>query len=127
MCIRDSWTVPLGQVEVQTMGTVDLVRREIDVLTYVPVSAVSDETVGIFKGGAANSINKVLGQAAPVLDGGAMLPFRTRGPMDNPRTAPDLELFAKDFLKNVDTKGLIEQGLDRLLKDRLRPPANPPK
>ena len=123
----DRWTVPLGQVEVQTMGTVDLVRREIDVLTYVPVSAVSDETVGIFKGGAANSINKVLGQAAPVLDGGAMLPFRTRGPMDNPRTAPDLELFAKDFLKNVDTKGLIEQGLDRLLKDRLRPPANPPK
>lgn len=111
------WTLPLGEFSVQTEGTVDLVSRNVDVITWIPLGALSDQAAGRFNTG----LGTLLGGATPQLEIASMLPFRTRGPMDNPRTEPDLKLFAETTVKSLSPEKLIEKGLGDLLKGLGRP------
>jgi hypothetical protein len=108
------WPIPLGEFAVETQGTVDLVQRRIDVLTWIPFGQLSGDASRLFGGGG-------LGRVAPVLKAADMVPFRTTGSLDNPTTKPDLELFAQTFIQNLSP----EQAVKGLLDGLLRPPAQP--
>ncbi|MCA9298574.1 MAG: hypothetical protein KDA28_05880, partial [Phycisphaerales bacterium] len=79
----DTWTVPLGEFEIQSEGSVNLVTRTVDIVTYVPLGAVSDEVAGIFNTG--------IGAAFP-MKRTTMVPLRTKGPMGRAKTEPDVKL-----------------------------------
>lgn len=88
----DRYTLPLGEFSVDTVGTVDLAERRMDVVTYIPLGALSDEAAGRFNTG----VGKLFGEL-PVLDRATMMPWRTSGGFDGPKTEPDLELFIKQL------------------------------
>jgi hypothetical protein len=106
------WTLPLGEFNVQTEGTVDMVSRTVDVVTWIPLGALSDQAAGRFNTG----LGAILGGAAPQMELASMLPFRTRGSLDNPKTEPDLKLFAETALKTIKPEKIIEKGIGELLK-----------
>lgn len=101
------WSVPLGEFTVESEGTVDLVNRQVDVVTWIPLGALTDKAAGMFNTGLGGALGKA------GLDSVSTLPFRTRGSLDKPETRADLELFAKQTLKNVNPGNLI----DGLLKN----------
>jgi len=119
----DRWRVPLGEFTVETEGTVNLVNRTVDVVTYVPFAAVSDRAIGALNLGAGSALNKLIGGST--VDALTMVPIRTRGPMDQPSTNIDGEAFAKNLIKSVNPKDIIERGLGDLLKPKAPPTPSP--
>ncbi|MFA6045296.1 MAG: hypothetical protein WC718_09955 [Phycisphaerales bacterium] len=115
----DKWSVPFGEFNVQTEGTVDLVQRQVDVITWVPFGALSDKASQAFMSGMGG----FLGKASPVLDALTLVPFRTKGPLNKPTTSPDFELAGKNLLKSLKPEDLIKKGLGDLLKDKLKFPS----
>jgi hypothetical protein len=105
----DAWEVPLGKFTLKTEGSVDLVRRQVDVVTYVPIGAVSDRVVSGLNAG--KGLSKLLPGVVEAL---TEVPFRTRGSMDAPSTEVDFELVAKNAVKQIDTEKLIDRGLKEL-------------
>ncbi len=94
----DKFDIPIRQFVLSTRGTVDLVRNEVDVVTYIPTIAASKGLLSRLSGEASSG----LGKAVPdLLTEGTMIPIRAKGPMDNPRIYPDFELFFKEFGKNL--------------------------
>jgi hypothetical protein len=110
------WGLPLGEFTVQTEGKVDLVRRELDIITWIPAGALADNTIGLFGG------KNLLG--GTVLEAASLLPFRTKGSLDNPSTAPDLALFAETTVKNLNPVDVI-RGIGDLFKKPATPPPPP--
>ncbi len=92
----ERFTLPVGQFNVETRGTVDLVRRQMDVVTYAPLGALTDKALGQLNTGIAGKLG--------LFDKLTMVPITTKGPIDGAKTELDLGLFAK------------EQG-DKLLKE----------
>ncbi len=109
----ERWTLPLGEFEVQTQGTVDLVKRTIDVVTYVPFGELSDSAAGLLN----TSLNSVLGKLGGTLvNAAAIVPIRTQGPLDNPSTNIDAAAFAENLRNSIKPEDLIKKGLGDLLK-----------
>lgn len=109
------WEVPLGEFKLKTRGTVDLVNKQLDVITYVPAGALTGEVVGAFGG----VIGKVPGVGQIITDA-TMLPFRTHGTFESNKTEPHLELFAKEFVGQIRPDKLIEKGLGDII-DKIKP------
>ncbi|GDX98226.1 hypothetical protein LBMAG48_06300 [Phycisphaerae bacterium] len=95
------WRLPLGEFVIETEGTVDLVNRQVDVVTWIPLGALTDKAAGVFNTGIGGTLDKI------GLDRMSTLPFRTRGSMDKPETNADLELFGKQTIKNINPGNLI--------------------
>lgn len=119
----ERWRVPLGEFTVETEGSVNLVTRTVDVITYVPFAAVSDRAIGALNLGAGATLNKLIG--GTTVDALTMVPIRTRGPMDQPSTNIDGEAFAKNLVKSVNPKDIVERGLGDLLKPKAPPTPSP--
>lgn len=100
----DKVMLPLGEFRLGTGGSFDLVNRQIDVVTYIPLGAITDEAAGLFNTGAG----KLIGGAIPLVEQATMMPFRTSGSFDNPRTRPDAELFAKEFIGTIRPDKIIK-------------------
>jgi hypothetical protein len=117
----DSWTIPLGEFRVRSEGVVDLVRSSMDVVTYVPIEALSEKALSSLKAGT------FAGKALPgVADALREVPFRTKGALGGARTSIDFEMVAKNAVKNIDAEKLIQDGLDKLFKPRQpKQPAQP--
>jgi hypothetical protein len=116
----DRWKIPLGQFTLETEGTIDLVNRTIDVTTFAPFGALAD--------GAAGKLNTGLGAALgklPGLEPLTMIPIRTRGSLDNPKTAIDPESIAKEAIKNLSPDNILKKGLEDGLKDLFKPKGKP--
>lgn len=109
------YKLPLGEFAIESEGTVDLTSRSVDVVTWVPLGSLTDQAAGIFKSntGIGGLLNEV-----PILDAATMVPFRTKGSFDDPKTGADLELFGRNLLQNVNPGKLIEKGLDELFKKK---------
>ncbi len=88
----DRYTLPLGEFSVETQGVVDLVNRQVDVVTFIPLGALTDEAAGAFN----TDLGKLMGKL-PIIEQTSMLPFRTTGSFDDPKTKPDLEAYAKNL------------------------------
>lgn len=121
----ERWRVPLGEFTVETVGVVNLTNapvrvtrpdgkevtlqaRSMDVVTWVPVGAVTDGALGMFNIGLGSMFAKL---TPGLLEPLTMLPFRTSGPMDKPETKADTELVGdgvKNQLKKLDPRKLLE-------------------
>jgi hypothetical protein len=92
----DKFELPVGSFSLSTKGTVDLVQKRIDVVTYVPLFALSQKALGSFDPGIAGKLG--------VLDKNTLIPITTRGSLENPKTEINAGLF-------------MQETGDRLLKD----------
>lgn len=120
----ERYRIPLGEFTVETRGTVDLAQRKLDVITYVPFGALTDEAAGIFNSGAGRILNGVV----PTIEKATMVPIRTKGSFDNPSTSPDLELFFQEAGKTLlRPDKIIGGGLDDILKKVTPEKPKPPK
>lgn len=114
----DKWTIPIGQNRLNTQGTVDLVNETVDVTTYVPLGALTEDVAGLFK--AQAKLKQALGGTG--LDENLMVPFRSRGSFGKVKTEPDMELFVKESLNNlVKPEDVLKKGLGDLLKPKPKP------
>lgn len=114
VAVYDRVTIPLGEFNLATRGTVDLVQKRLDVITYIPFGALTDEAAGMFNTG----LGKALGGAIPGIEKATMMPFRTSGSFEKHETKPDLELFGKEFINNIRPDKAIPGLLDDLLKKK---------
>jgi hypothetical protein len=97
----DKFEIPVRNFVLKNRGTIDLVNRQIDVITYIPTVAASKGLLGKVNKGLGEGFGKAL---PDVLSDGTMIPLRVRGPLDNPRYEVDLKMFFDEF-----GKGLINQ------------------
>lgn len=101
----DRFTLPVGEFGLDTRGEVDLVKRTINVVTYVPLFALTDEAAGVLNTGLAGKIG--------ILDRSTMVPITTKGSLDGPQTNIDIGLFMKETGENIlKTPGNL---LDKIL------------
>lgn len=106
----DRFKLPIGTFTIETRGTVDMVQRQLDIITYVPLIGLSEKAVGSIDTGIAGKLG--------VLDKMTLVPIRTRGSFENQKTEIDVNLFVKETGDKLlkDPGKLIEKGLDDALK-----------
>ena len=113
----DRFKLPAGQFAVETRGTVDLVRRQIDIVTYAPAGALTERALG-----------KITEQIPSQLRGflqDASIPFVTKGPLDSYSTSPDFGLLVKELGDKIKKEpGKI---IGDILGDVLKPKPKPGK
>lgn len=108
------YKLKLGEFTVDTQGTVDLVNRNLDIVTFLPFGALTDEAAGAFNTG----LGRLLGGLVPALEQATMVPFRTKGSFDSPATSPDMDLFFKEAGRSLLRPGqVIQGGLEDLFKN----------
>lgn len=111
----DRFALPLGEFNIDTEGTYDLVTKRIDFLTWIPAGALADEAAGLFNTG----LGSILGGSVGPIETLTMLPWRTSGTAGGKlETKPDLQLFVKTTGQNLikEPGKLIEKGLGDILK-----------
>lgn len=112
--------LPVRNFEFKLTGKVDLVRKEIDAVIYIPTVAASASIMSKLN----DDLGKGFGGILPdVLSEGTMVPLRVTGPLSSPAYAPDPKLFFENFgsqlKKPADLIGKgIERGLGELFKPR---------
>jgi len=100
----EPFALPLGEFTLRSEGSIDLSNERVDVVTWIPVGALTDAAAGAFSTGLGGA----LGRAVPALEQVSMVPWRTRGPFGATTTSPAPKL-------------LIERRGDQLF-DQLRKP-----
>jgi hypothetical protein len=109
--------IPIGQFNFAMEGTVDLARRQIDVVTFVPFGALTEEAGGDVQ----SSIGGVLGILSPALPEGSLVPFRVRGGFEDFSIEPDVQMMARELQGELLRPDRL---VPRDILDRLRPRRN---
>ena len=106
--------IPLGnRFIVQSEGrSINLVTRQLDVVTWIPLGALSEHLVGEIN----KAIGGVLGAVTPDVGELTLIPIRTSGTMDSPRTGLDVKLLLENVAKQLSPDQLLKRGLGELLK-----------
>jgi hypothetical protein len=122
----DRWQIPLGEFTVLTEGTVNLVAGDLDIITWIPLSALSEEAARAFR--TTDLLAGVLGRSREEDEQRKreiLAPFRSRGRMGQlgPPT-PDPRLFAEEVGRTFkdQIRGAPRRVLEDLLRDRRSPP-----
>ncbi|MGD9691466.1 MAG: hypothetical protein AB7G17_01340 [Phycisphaerales bacterium] len=97
----DRTSFPIGEFTVETRGKVDLAKREMDLIVYIPLIGLADEAIGIFR-------------AAPGFNDAAPVPFRMKGPIGKAVPIPAPDLMLKEAIK---TPGKIIEDVGKGLED----------
>ena len=115
----DRFGLPLGEFSIETTGSVDLVNRRMDLVTYVPFFALTDEVAGSLSTNLAGAI----GQFPGGVDRATLVPLRTSGSFGAPKTEVATGLFVQQFGKSLlETPGrLVDDVIRKRLEDLLRP------
>lgn len=88
--------VPIGEFTIESEGRYNMITGDMDIVTYVPVGALSEDALGKLNTGLATAI----GRFVPVIESATMVPWRTKGLPGDRSTQPDIEL----LLENVGTQ-----------------------
>lgn len=96
--------LPLGDLTIESEGTVDLVSNQMNVLVWLPMAALSDEAAGSFNTG----LGSLVGRTIPGFGATTTVPWRVSGPLDGPSIRPAPQV-------------LIQRRGDQLLGPLLRP------
>lgn len=113
----DRFNVPIGQFTFAMQGSVDLAERRLDVITFVPFGAVTEEVAGNLRTG----LGSLLGIVSPTLDSLTMVPFRVRGEFGRFSVQPDLPLMVQELQRQLLRPDRILGGTARDLIDLLTP------
>jgi hypothetical protein len=115
----DRFRLPLGEFSIETTGTVDLVKKRMDLVTYVPFFALTDEVAGALSTNLAGAI----GQLPGGVDRATLVPLRTSGSFGTTKTEVDTGLFMQQFGRGLlETPGrLVDDVIKKRLEDLLRP------
>lgn len=89
----ERFRLPLGEFSIETRGQVDLVNRTMNLTTYVPFFALTDEAMGPIRLG--------LGGRLDLLDRNTLVPISIKGGMDRPSAMIDGELFLRETAGNL--------------------------
>lgn len=79
--------LPMGDFDLETKGSVDLVRRRVDIVTYVPLTALIDEV--------SRTVRNVPGVGRI-----AQVPLRTRGAFGSLKTEPAIDLLLRETIRS---------------------------
>ena len=94
----DPFTLPLGDLELESEGTVNLAENTMDVLVWIPVAALSDEAAGRFNTG----LGSALGRSVPGFGRISTVPWRVTGDLASPAIRPAPQVLIRrrgnDFL-----------------------------
>jgi hypothetical protein len=92
----DRFNIAFGDFTLGMQGNVNLVTRQLDVLTFIPVGAVREEMMGDTRRG----LGGVLGQLnlEQVL---STIPFRVRGSFESFRVEPDLQYMTQQLQREL--------------------------
>lgn len=110
-----SWSFPIEDFTFRTAGTIDLVKREVDMLTWVPAGALTAETLKVFNQQLSGLTNQTFG----AIDERLQVPLRTRGSLDGPSTTVELNAATMDELKKVAGR-VLEDQLKSAIKDQIK-------
>jgi len=109
----DRYMLPLGEFEFDIAGKVDFVNRRLDIITFVPVGAMSDAASGQLNAG----LGGLLGNVFPNVESLTKIPWRTSGSFGSTSTKPDIQL----MLENSGQQLLRpDKMIERRLKDLLK-------
>jgi len=97
----DRTSFPIGEFTVETRGKVDLAKREMDLIVYIPLIGLADEAIGVFR-------------AAPGFNDAAPVPFRMKGPIGKAVPVPAPDLMLKEAIK---APGKILEDVGKGLED----------
>lgn len=102
----DRIELPLGEFTLVTRGSVDLVNRTMDIVTYVPILAVADEVVKVT-------------QFAPGL---AMIPIRTKGRFGEAKSEIALDRLLDEGIPGEAASGVggVITGIGSAIEQALR-------
>lgn len=111
----DKFDIPVRNFNIKNKGSIDLVSKQVDVVTYIPTVAASKGLLGAVNGRSGQGLGKILPETLSEV---TMIPIRARGPLDKPKVGPDFDLFFKEFgdslVKHPDK--LIEGVIDLFKK-----------
>lgn len=93
----DNVELPVRNFNFRTKGRVDLVKRELDVITFVPTIAAAPGLLANVNKSIGDTVGRLIPNAAEKL---TAIPLRTRGSLDKPETSLDLSVIA-DQLKDT--------------------------
>jgi hypothetical protein len=105
------WEFPMGEFKMEIEGTVDLPKNHVDMIAWVPLGQLVDDVSGVF------SRIPGVGTAGNALNQSTMVPIRFSGPMGSTKATPDVGLFGKNFIKNVNPEKVVD-----VLKDIFKKP-----
>lgn len=87
--------LPLGEFNIQTRGKIDLKTRKMDIVTFVPFTALAQELAGTLN-------------AVPGIEALTMIPIRTHGSFDNPKSEVQMDLLVQEAIPGALDKVIPE-------------------
>lgn len=99
----ERFSVPLGEFTLRSEGSYDLGTSHVDVTTFVPVGALSDQAMGVLNTGLGSQLARII----PGLERLTMIPWRVKGPPGGLSVQPDLDTLRRDLTRALNPLNLI--------------------
>lgn len=108
------WTVPLGEFPIELQanqdvgaGGIDLVKKTVDVVIWIPAGALADEALGQLRTGLGGILSRT-----PVVDALTLTPWRVRGTFEDARPKFDADLWTKSAIRKLNPAGALKDLLN---------------
>ncbi len=113
----ERFKLPFGEFNLETRGQVDLVQKQVNVVTYAPFFALSEEALGKIRIGIPGKFD--------IIDRNTLVPITTKGSLDNPRTELDLGLFFQELGEKLFNPENLLKEPGKILEDLFKPKETP--
>jgi hypothetical protein len=110
----DRLAIPLGEFTLQTEGSYNLTDGRVNVVTLIPVGALSDRAMGVLNTGIGAQFSRMI----PGLERLTMIPWRTSGLPGQIKTEPDFEVLRQDLTRALNPADLIDGLVGGLRRNR---------
>ena len=116
------YALPIGEFTLEAEGSVDLVREQVDIVTWIPATLLADEIlVGIVGkiGVPVTALSNVQKITTSIRTYVPLIPYRTRGPLKSPKPSlvPDFDLIRQEFQRNGGIQKILQDSLGDQVKD----------
>ncbi len=95
--------LPLGEFTLTSEGTYDLLTKQVDVVTSVPLGALSDRAMGDLNTGLGTQLSRLL----PGVRDLTMVPWRVTGVPGELRIQPDIEEFSRQLTRTLNPVNIL--------------------
>ncbi|MEO1717866.1 MAG: hypothetical protein AAFR76_12215, partial [Planctomycetota bacterium] len=99
----DPLELPLGEFTITSAGTYDFASRRTNVMTAIPLGALSDKAMGELNTGVGSSLSRII----PGLRELTMVPWRVKGTPGNLTITPDIEEFTRQITRTINPVNII--------------------